>query len=355
MLSFPPELLREFARHLSRHQLTICVRVCQEWHAVFNSSLWEKVLLDSPRDSDSRFASFKQCVEAGALSRSGRLIRVLRAYHYETASLLITYGATACTDIVYLKLGSKSDAAVDNEHAIRLFEQSTRLKHLRLVGQMVWSATPKFEQLMAAIPTTLELLFLHDVEPDEEQYLNAERSSAEEAVTAGPRPLIPFLPRLASLGPLDAPIDNASWPMMFQNCPNLKTLCLNTINGQKAAQSVSSAAREHCPKLNQLRLFTMTHDEFISFDEVWATLLSSSTCGWDTLKVDMVSTSSFTVGPLSMAALLHPRHASTLKILEFGYGAKISSDDCQRLHDVAPNLTITVDHEIIHRRKILEE
>ncbi|KAG0314464.1 hypothetical protein BGZ97_009280 [Linnemannia gamsii] len=278
---------------------------------------------------------------------------MLRAYHYETASLLITYGATSCTEISILKLGSKSDFAVDNDHAIRLFEQSTRLKGVHLTGQMVSSTNPKFEQLIAAIPTTLEMLFLHDIESDREQYPSPGRTNAAEAAATRPRPLIPFLPRLATLGLLDVPINIASWPMMFQNCPNLRTLCLNFIDGQEAARAVSSAAQQYCPKLNQLRLFIMSDDEFTSFDEIWATLLSSSTCGWESVEVDMVAISPFTIGPLSMAALLHPQHTSTLKTLDFGYGTKISSEDCHRLHDVAPNLTITVNYDIIPRRKVL--
>lgn len=371
MTSLPPELLKEFAHHLSRHELTVCVRVCQEWHAVFNQSLWEKVLLDSSRDRDSRFESFKKCVvEAGALSRSGHWIRVLRAYHYEATSLLTTYGATTCTEIATMKLGSKSDSAVDNNDVIRLLEQSTKLRRLHLTGQMIAPTNLKYEQLIAAVPTTLELLFLGDMGRDSEQYPDSDNGDDDdEAATPpqNPQPLIPLLPRLTNLGLLDVAVDNETWPLIFKNCPGLKTLCLDWSNGKEGVKALASAAREHCPALNQLRLFNMTAElSRTSFDEVWATFLSSSTCGWEVLEIDALS-NIVSVGPLSMAALLprlplnqalnqplnqpynQPLHASTLKTLWLGYRAEISSDYVRQLYEAAPSLTIKVNYEALPR------
>ena len=359
MTSLLPELLKEIAQHLSRHELSVCVRVCQEWHAVINQSLWEKVLLDSPRDRDSRFESFKKCVvEAGALSRSGHWIRVLRAYHYEAASLLTTYGTTTCTEIVTMTLGSKSDGVVDNYDAVRLLEQSRKLKGLHLKGQMIAPSNPKFEQLIAAVPNTLELLFLGDIGHDSEQYLdsgNGDDDDEAAGLPQRPQPLIPFLPRLANLGVLNVAVDNATWPLIFKNCPGLKTLCLDWCNGKEGVEALASAAREHCPALNQLRLFNMTPDlSRSSFDEVWATFLSSSTCGWEVLEIDAVS-NVVSIGPLSMAALLpclplnRSLHTSTLKSLELGYGAAISPEYIQQLYEAAPNLTIMIKYEAVPR------
>ncbi|KAF9280434.1 hypothetical protein BGZ88_012180 [Linnemannia elongata] len=367
MKILPPELLKEFAYHLSRHELTVCVRVCQEWHAVFNQSLWEKVLLDSPRDRDSRFESFKKCVvEAGALSRSGHWIRVLRAYHYEATSLLATYGASTCTEILTLKLGSKSDDVVDNSDAIRLLEQSTKLKRLHLTGQMIASTNLKYEQLIAAIPTTVELLFLGDVGHDSEQYADFDNGDDDDEAAAQPQrpqPLIPLLPRLTNLGLLGITVNNATWPLIFKNCPGLKTLCLDWSNGKEGVKALASAAREHCPALNQLRLFNMTADlSRSSFDEVWATFLTASTCGWEVLEIDALS-DIVSVGPLSMTVLLprpppnqpfhqslnQPLHASTLKTLGLGYGAGMSSDYVRQLYEAAPNLTIKANYEAIPR------
>ncbi|KAG9061214.1 hypothetical protein KI688_007552 [Linnemannia hyalina] len=363
MTSLPPELLKEIARHLSRHELTVSVRVCQEWHAAINQSLWEKVLLDSSRDRDSRFESFKKCVvEAGALSRSGYWIRVLRAYHYEAASLLTTYGATTCTEIARLTLGSKSDGVVDNYDAMRLLEQSTKLKGLHLSGQMIAPTNPKYEQLIAAVPTTVEVLFLGDMGHDSEQHFDSDNGDDHDGAASPPQcpqPLIPLLPRLTNLGILGLAVNNATWPLIFKNCPGLKALRLDWNNGKEGVKAIASAAREHCPALNQLRLLNMTADlSRSSFDEVWATFLSSSTCGWEALEIDAAS-NVVSVGPLSMAALLprlplnqhlnQPLHASTLKTLGLGYGADISSEYVRQLYEAAPNLTITVNYEAVPR------
>lgn len=272
-----------------------------------------------------------------------------------------------------MKLGSKSDNVVDNNDAIRLLEQSTKLRRLHLTGQMVASTNPKYEQLIAAIPATLELLFIGDMGHDSEQYPDSENGEDDDDddETATPRqrpqPLIPLLPRLTNLGLLNVAVDNATWPLIFKNCPGLKTLCLDWSNGKDGAVALASAAREHCPALNQLRLFNMSADLSQSlFDEVWATFLSSSTCGWEVLEIDAVS-NTVSVGPLSMAALLprlplnqplnqplngplnQPLHASTLKNLWVGYRAEIPSEYVRQLYEAAPNLTIRVNYEALPR------
>ncbi|KAF8946239.1 hypothetical protein BGZ47_000988 [Haplosporangium gracile] len=202
-----------------------------------------------------------------------------------------------------MKLGSTSNSVLDNDDVICLLEQSTKLKGLHLIGEMRAPTNPKFNQLIAAVPTTLELLFLDDIGYGSEQYPDPTDDAAPAAV-GPPQPLIPFLPRLSNLGLLDIAVDDATWPLIFKNCPSLKTLCLSWTNGLEAAEALSTAARQYCPALNQLRLFLMIAGvRLASFDEIWAMFLSSSTCGWEALEVH-AAPSIVLVGPLSMAALL---------------------------------------------------
>ncbi|KAF9140970.1 hypothetical protein BG015_001454 [Linnemannia schmuckeri] len=257
-----------------------------------------------------------------------------------------------------MKLGSKSDSVLDNDDAIRLLGQSTKLKGLHVTGQMIASTNSKFNQLITAVPTTLELLFLGDLGYDSEQYFDPTHDAAPAAV-GPPQPLIPFLPRLSILGLLDIAVDDATWPLIFKNCPGLKTLCLSWTNGLEAAEALSTAARQYCPALNQLRLFLMTAGVSpASFDAIWAMFLSSSTCGWEALEIHATS-SVVSVGSLSMTALLprlshsHPLHVATLKTLELGEGAEISSRYVRQLYEAAPDLTIIVNYETLPRPTVL--
>ncbi|KAK3848382.1 MAG: hypothetical protein J3R72DRAFT_500132, partial [Linnemannia gamsii] len=365
MPTLPTEVLQAFTQHFSHHDLTVCVRVCQDWHAVFNPSLWERVLLDASDSTGTRFESFKRSVETGSLARNGHWIRVVHADNYDVASLLSTYGSTTCTDIATLNLGSKSVVAVDNDHIIRLLKQSPQLQGLQLSGQMMASRNPKTAQLIDAIPVKLELLFLTawDADLPPSTYRDTHSQAARESGRGDPyyqsadkgrwyppQPLIPFLPRLKVLGIFKFVMDNWTWPLVLRKCPNLTTLSLDLIRNLKFARNIATCARRHCPRLNCCYLYLYV-DNMSKQDGVWAAFLKASTYGWEKITITVGCVETFKIGPQSMTELL--RHTSTLKVLNMGYGTEISTEYIRQLYEAAPQLTVIVGDEPVDRATIL--
>ncbi|KAF9152777.1 hypothetical protein BG015_004732 [Linnemannia schmuckeri] len=78
----PAEVQTLVGQFLSQHQLTVCVRVCRAWKALFNPILWRHAQ-DSAASSKRRWrprrdATLLICAARGALKTNGHLIQSLR-------------------------------------------------------------------------------------------------------------------------------------------------------------------------------------------------------------------------------------------------------------------------------------
>ncbi|KAF9089038.1 hypothetical protein BGX23_006965 [Mortierella sp. AD031] len=382
---------------LAWHDLTICVRVNQEWFAIFSPHLWNSIHYKPSRKipgqtGKERYVEwirlFKGCIEAGALVRNGRWIRDFYTDCYDFAPLLtsVTSGSSAtCTELSTLHLGSAQNpeqdlvgdtrgssvplkvVPVDSTHAIRLLQQSRQLRDLYLTGQMMERHNPMIQQLFDAIPDTVEELSLSacwiDARPipilpagggQEASPLSQQSVDDSKSAPPPPQPLIPFLLRLTSFTLRNFAVDNATWPLVFQNCPNLESLSLERIKSLEASRAISSALRRFCPRLVHFQIMASTlpyGQEGDITDKGWAIFLGSSTRGWESLEFNMRLEHPFEFGPLSTAELL--RHAWTLKKLEVSGNTEMSFELIQQLYRSSPHLTImhkfeSMDRQIYH-------
>ncbi|KAF9098523.1 hypothetical protein BGX29_007583 [Mortierella sp. GBA35] len=299
--SLPVEVTDLIIECLAWHDLTICVRVNQEWFAIFSPHLWNSIHYKPSRKipgqtGKERYVEwirlFKGCIEAGALVRNGRWIRDFYTDCYDFAPLLtsVTSGSSAtCTELSTLHLGSAQNpeqdlvgdtrgssvplkvVPVDSTHAIRLLQQCRQLRDLYLTGQMMERHNPMIQQLFDPIPDTVEELSLSDCWIDarpipilpagggqEASPLSQQSVDDSKSAPPPPQPLIPFLPRLTSFTLRNFAVDNATWPLVFQNCPNLESLSLERIKSLEASRAISSALRRFCPRLVHFQIMAST-------------------------------------------------------------------------------------------------
>ncbi|KAK3848385.1 MAG: hypothetical protein J3R72DRAFT_484602 [Linnemannia gamsii] len=358
-ITLPPEILQGFTPYLNRYNLTVCVRVCQDWHAVFNPSLWKNVLLDDVKFYTRRSKIFRRGVEAGALLRSARWITTFHSADYDAVPPLVNFlGGSSniyTSGITTLHLGSASktrNKEYDFTHILRLFKLCPQLKSVKLSDDMLSRSNPIVQDLIAAIPATVETLYLTVCIIDygvSGRDLPGVRGSI--AHIPRPQPLIPFLPRLTTLQIYRfVDVTPSSWSLMFKNCPLLETLHLDRINSLEASRAISSAVRQFCPRL--FRCIVRCGRESVIVSEAWANLLTASVGGWEGIWITAFLDYPFQLGPDCTDVLL--RSGSRLKYLNLSCGATISFECVRKLYLMSPELVIYMGRRPFDRAQILQ-
>ncbi|KAG0279746.1 hypothetical protein BGZ95_000345 [Linnemannia exigua] len=314
-ITLPPEVLQGCTPHLSRYNLTVCVRVCQGWHSAFNPYLWKDVVLDYIKSRTKKSKAFQRGVEAGALLRS------ITSLYLGSAPILM------------------DNKEYDYTHILRLFKLCPQLRSLNLSDDMLSRRNPIVQDLIAAIPATVETLDLTVCRID---YEVVERElpggRGDTARIPRPQPLIPFLPRLTTLNISKfVGVTSSSWSLMFKNCPQLETLRLDRVHLLGASSAISLAARQFCPRLAHCTVYCDKEKALMS--KALATFLTASVGGWERIYITAQFDYSFQFGPDCTDVLL--RNGSRLKSLVLKCHITMSLECVRKLNLMLPNLVIS--------------
>lgn len=337
--AFPLEIIiSSITPYLTKHDLTNCVLINQQWNKIFTPLLWEDIkCVNSVPDGTAWmgdlnkikwFRRFEKCaLETGALRKNGRWIRKVDAEFCGMVDLLTgtTVGGDGkcyCDGLVELEIGDDRSADMymvqDDEYptsqpqdvhvasVMRLLQQNQgQLRKLTFLSFLLSINAQDTARMIRAIPSSVEEL---SVVKFTTPFLSS---------IAFPVELEPELSSLKTLAFTLSGFDNLL--PILQRSPALETLVLKKLwyptTNHVPWHVLASTIHDSCPRLTSLHLVDCPPYS----DEEFSALLGASARGWKTLGFPRryneyrYGNNAHEFGPLSTEALL--KHCATLENL----------------------------------------
>ncbi|KAG0081203.1 hypothetical protein BGZ90_009726 [Linnemannia elongata] len=337
--AFPLEIIiSSITPYLTKHDLTNCVLINQQWNKIFTPLLWEDIkCVNSVSDGTAWmgdlnkikwFRVFEKCaLETGALRKNGRWIRKVDAEFCGMVDLLTGTtvgrdGECYCDGLVELEIGDDRSADMymvqDDEYpmsqpqnvhvasVMRLLQQNQgQLRKLTFLGFLLSINAQDTAHMIRAIPSSVEEL---SVVKFTTPFLSSSTFPVE---------LEPELSSLKTLAFTLSGFDNLL--PILQRSPALETLVLKNLwyptTNHVPWHVLASTIHDSCPLLTSLHLVDCPPYS----DEEFSALLGASARGWKTLGFPRrydeygYGNNAHEFGPLSTEALL--KHCATLENL----------------------------------------
>lgn len=354
-------IINAITPRLTKHDLTHCVLVNQQWNTIFTPLLWKNI---SPVNSAHKGNSwmidfhkikwirlFEKCVlEAGALRKNGRWIRNIDAEFCGMVDLLTGTAAGGdgecyCDGLVELKIGddrgTKMYMVRDDEYpmsqphdvhvasVVRLLQHNQgQLRKLAFLGSLLSIDAQDTARMIRAIPSNVEELNV------------VKFTTSPLSSSALPVELDPELTNLKTLTFTLSSFDNLL--SILQRSPALEILVLKNLwypaRDRVPWHALVSTIQEFCPRLTSLHLIDCPPYS----DDEFSALLGASARGWKTLGFPRGydayghGNDAHKFGPLSTEALL--KHCATLENLRIEGCDDLPSWAIQEVLSSAPKL-----------------
>ncbi|KAK3811070.1 MAG: hypothetical protein J3Q66DRAFT_390957 [Benniella sp.] len=359
-----PELLDKVFQHLDRHDLTQCVQVNKQWHALTIPHIWRD--LTCVRSGDARGIAFRRMVledylqgkgyeegpsQPSALSKYGHLIRLLPD-PYSLESALRTQ---ACTQ--------QGDEPTANDLLFHLFKHSSKAQVQSLSYGYKHLEKDKMESILAFTLPRLRHLYINEFRPLSTrssffksmtplnqcsttlESLSVDMgilSPADEVVNVDDEATKNESIRWTSLKDLTLRYYNDNWDTgllwswMWKQCCQVERLHVREID--QSTPSLVQAMLDYMPNLQEITIgdrFAPRRDENpedAMKDDLVAALLSGSPQGWKSVSVR----SEATLGREAMNTLT--LHFSTLEALHIDGNKDIPTRDLVQVLRSCPHL-----------------
>ncbi|KAG0209052.1 hypothetical protein BGX28_000152 [Mortierella sp. GBA30] len=335
----PQEIYVLIASYLSHGDIAASARVNWDWFRLFNSSVWETVVIKD----DTSLELFKVSVDGGSLVRHGRCMQSLDTNYYSVIQRVANYGRTTCNNLVNLSVELKADPTDMSLRSemltvsclVQLLEINPQLRSIILSGRLTRTKEP-ISSIVAALPQNIERLELYGGKEwekwkdsnDPMGAINGPVNDSDKmhaATGSGLKVASPTLglQKIVLSGAIEG--EFAIFEIL-KRCPSLESVVFDDAIFI-AQDDLSEALHDHCPALINLYM----NIGFVDDGLISQLVDRSSTKGWRDL--------SFTgegFGPLTEAAIM--KHAGTLESLHLNIGLGFPSSSIQRLFCSAPNL-----------------
>ncbi|GJJ72150.1 hypothetical protein EMPS_04507 [Entomortierella parvispora] len=342
LLELPPEILNQIVPSLSRHDLSICVRVTRAWHDAFMDSLWHTVEL---RD-DNYYSSHRpvfDCVKSlhgphlivpgkeGVVTtkspflRNIHRIRVIKVQYTSSLNLFWEQGPTPLEPIPLKELSVEfeSDPKPEPQHLTRYGQlpEATEPTNMDAILQILGRSTrlSSFSVMAGVLTRKLQI-------EDQARLLSSLPASLEELHMTSDK--LYHGTEVVVDQELKTKALNLFQELKQDMFENLATL---SIEGEPADPILIAALVERSPKLQE---FTVDGYRGHWSDSQLADIISKSSKGWKTL--GFMNLMEGEIGPLTVEAILPS--SATLENLRLPNCDALNSRSIQKLLCSAPNL-----------------